>query len=433
MDAVLKTKKATYHLWTFFISKMISTFGAQIYAFGMSFYILSLTGSATNFALNLIFSVLPRTIIGPFAGYLSDKFSKKKIVIIAQLASALAVSALLLYSMVDGLSIPAIYVTTAILSVTSSFTGIAFSASIANLVDPPRLQKAMSYNQMSVSMASIAGPAIGGLLFGTVSITTFFVIQIVSYVIAVVLESTMNFHLFSTKNVEKVSEVKESMVQNMRGGISYLKKNKLLTTVMGVGLTVNFLFGAFMVGFSFVLVDQLKLDSRDFGIAEGALSFGVILGSIYLSMRKELKQPLAVGKYGIMLIGIFVAAVSVPLFITFNYLGVVLFFVILMLANGITLAFVNTPLGVLMQKMIEEEFRGRVFGIMETMAQALIPAGMLLFGFMYDIFPSQWVLIGSGIALIITVGILLRSTVLEKVEKNQEEMTKDVESQTMTA
>ena len=45
MNETIKLKKATYHLYTFTISKLISSFGAQVYAFAMSFYILQATGS----------------------------------------------------------------------------------------------------------------------------------------------------------------------------------------------------------------------------------------------------------------------------------------------------------------------------------------------------------------------------------------------------
>ncbi|WP_416143985.1 hypothetical protein [Planococcus koreensis] len=36
--------KATYHLYTFTISKLISTFGSSVYTFGISLYVLALTG-----------------------------------------------------------------------------------------------------------------------------------------------------------------------------------------------------------------------------------------------------------------------------------------------------------------------------------------------------------------------------------------------------
>lgn len=78
MDEQMKLKKASYHLWTFVTSKFISAFGSQVYAFAISLYILQLTGSATNFAINLISNILPRTIIPPFVGYLVDNYSRKK-------------------------------------------------------------------------------------------------------------------------------------------------------------------------------------------------------------------------------------------------------------------------------------------------------------------------------------------------------------------
>lgn len=53
---------------------------------------------------------------------------------------------------------------------------------------------------------------------------------------------------------------------------------------------------------------------------------------------------------------------------------------------------INTPIGVVMQKEIDEEFKGRVFGILETMAQAMMPLGAIIFGILYDAIPAQWVM-----------------------------------------
>src|SRR3954453_10469117 len=109
LSEAMKLKRASYHLWTFTVSKLIASFGAQVYTFAISFYILQLTGSATSFAMNLICSILPRTIAAPFAGYAADRWPKKTIVLTAQGAIVLAVGGLLAVSMAYGLSLPAIY------------------------------------------------------------------------------------------------------------------------------------------------------------------------------------------------------------------------------------------------------------------------------------------------------------------------------------
>lgn len=415
MNESLKLKKATYHLYTFMISKLISTFGSQVYAFAISFYILQLTGSATSFATNLICSILPRTLIAPFAGALTDKYSRKMIVIAAQIATTLTIGGLLAVSLATGLSLVSIYVTTGILSIASTFTGVAFSSSITGLIDKARIQKAMSLNQMSISFAAIASPAVGGLLYGTVSIPVFLIIYMVASSLAVTLESTMNFRLFATEKKVVEGEAKETMVQSIKAGIHYIKLQPLILTMMSIGLLINFLFGAFEVGYSYILIDKLKMESQHFGITQGAFSVGMLLMSVYYSVRKEVRFPLLVSKRGILVMAGIMGAVALPLINSFSYDLVFTYYMLVMFCFGASIMVINTPLQVMLQKTIEDDFKGRVFSIIETMAMALMPLGMVLYGFLYDIFPGQWILLLSAAVLVIVVLILARPSIVRKV------------------
>ena len=67
-----------------------------------------------------------------------------------------------------------------------------------------------------------------------------------------------------------------------------------------------------------------------------------------------------------------------------------------------------------MQKTIDDDYKGRVFSILETMAMALMPLGMVLYGFLYDLFSPQWILFVSGGLLIVSVVILARPSVIRK-------------------
>jgi MFS transporter, DHA3 family, macrolide efflux protein len=415
MDESLKLKKATYHLYTFMVSKLISTFGSQVYAFAISFYILQLTGSATSFATNLICNILPRTLIAPFAGAITDRYSRKRIVITAQIATTLTIGGLLAVSLASGLSLVSIYITTCILSISSTFSGVAFTSSITGLIDKARIQKAMSLNQMSISFAAIASPAVGGLLYGTVSIPVFLIIYMVASSFAVILESTMNFRLFAAEKKTLEGEAKETMFESIKAGISYLKLQPIILTMMWIGLLINFLFGAFEVGYSYILIDKLKMESQHFGFTQGAFSVGMLLMSGYYSVRKEVRFPLLISKRGILVMGIIMAAVALPLLNSLSYGLVFAYYMLLMFCFGATIMIVNTPLQVMLQKTIEDDFKGRVFSIIETMAMALMPLGMVLYGFLYDIFPGQWILLLSAAVLIVVVLILARPSVVRKV------------------
>lgn len=414
MSEAIKLKRATYHLWTFTMSKMISSFGAQVYAFAISFYILQVTGSATSFATNLICSILPRTVLAPFAGYVADKYSRKTIIIVAQIATTLAIGGLLAVSLTYGLSLIAIYATTVVLAMTSTFSGVTFTSSITGLVDEARIQRAMSMNQMSISFAAIGAPALGGYLYGVVSMPLFLTMYMVASLTAVILESTMNFNLFANRKEIVEGEPKESMLQSMKAGVSYLRNQPILMTIIWISLVVNFLFGAFQVGYSFVLIEKLKMISTHFGYTEGALAVGTLLMSIYLSIRKEIKYPLWIGKWGIIAMGIVMGAVAVPLLIHFPYNGMFAFYLGLMFSFGLLSILVNTPLFVMMQKMIDDDYKGRVFSLLETMAMALMPLGMVLFGFLYDVVPAQWILLASSSVLIVVVLIMARPSVVRE-------------------
>ena len=415
MGEALKLKRATYHLWTFTISKLVGSFGAQVYAFAISFYILQMTGSATSFATNLICSILPRTLIAPFAGYVADNFSRKTIVIAAQIATTLAIGGLLVVSLTSGLSLVAIYITTSILSITSTFSGVTFSSSITGLVDEDRIQRAMSLNQISISFAAIGSPAVGGLLYGFVTMPVFLVMYMIASFIAVILESTMDFKLFSKRKEAVVGEEKETMIQSMKEGLAYLKLQPIIMTIIWISLFINFLLGAFMVGYSFILIEKMKMAPQHFGLTEGAFAVGMLLLSIYLSVRKEVRYPLLVSKRGILVMGIIMAGIALPLIIAMPYWMMFTYYATLMFSFGVSQIIVNTPLQVMMQKMIDDDYKGRVFSILETMAMALMPLGMVLYGFLYDIFPAQWILIVSSLLLIGVVLFLTRPSIVRKV------------------
>lgn len=413
MNEALKLKKATYHLWTFTVSKLISSFGAQVYAFAISFYILQATGSAASFAANLICNILPRTIAAPFAGYLVDNYSRKKIVIFSQIATTLAIGGLLIVILTMGLSLAAIYTTSCILSLTSMFSGVAFTSSITGLVDKERIQKAMSLNQMSISFAAIGSPAIGGLLYGVVSMPAFLIIYIAASSIAIFLESTMNFKLFTAPKTDE--DEKEPMWQSMKSGISYLKTQALLMTVIWIALLVNFLFGAYQVGYSFILIEKLKISSQQFGLTEGAFAAGMLLLSVYFSVRKEVKYPLLVSKWGIVGMGIIMAAIVLPLMIKLPHSLLFTYYIVLQLGLGATSTITNTPIMVILQKQIDDRYKGRVFSILETMAMALMPLGMVLYGLLYDVFPAQWIMIVSSAMFVGVILILARPSVIRRV------------------
>ncbi|MEK4425011.1 MFS transporter [Solibacillus sp. FSL K6-1523] len=425
MNEQVMHKKATYHLYTFLISKMIGSLGSGVYAFGISMYILSITGSSLSFATNILLSILPRTIIAPIAGLLGDRMPRKSLVLGGQAGVVLSVSALLLYTQMVELSLIAIYMATFFNSIFSTFSSVSFSASIANLVDGERLQKAMSFNQLSYSLSGIGGPVFGGMLFGLASMNIFLVIFIIASVIALVLESTMNFTLYK-KEIDAPTE-KETMLQSLKAGFAYVNKKRVIRSILLTALWLNLFFTCMNIGGGYILLTILKLDPTLIGIVEAGMAVGMLVMAVYFATRSNVKFPLLLVKRSTLLMAVLVLLASLPLFVHFSNGVNFIYYFILMFLFGALGVITNTPIGVLLQTTIEEEFRGRVFGIVEMMAMSMMPIGTLIFGILYDIIPAQYILLVSGSILVLIVLTLLRRSVIEmahpELKKQQGEKT----------
>lgn len=75
-------------------------------------------------------------------------------------------------------------------------------------------------------------------------------------------------------------------------------------------------------------------------------------------------------------------------------------YLILMVIYGVAITMVQTATTTLIQEKAEASMQGRVFGLLGAMYSGFLPAGMAIFGPMADKIALQWIMIGSGIALI---------------------------------
>jgi DHA3 family macrolide efflux protein-like MFS transporter len=79
---------------------------------------------------------------------------------------------------------------------------------------------------------------------------------------------------------------------------------------------------------------------------------------------------------------------------------------------GVAMPIFNTPSTVLLQEKVEEDFRGRVFGVLGMISSSMMPLGMLVFGPIADMIEIEWLLMGTGLLLFIQGFFLVGSKAL---------------------
>ncbi|SLJ98442.1 MFS transporter [Bacillus toyonensis] len=398
-----KMKIATRNIILMMIGKMTSLLGAGIYTFAMGLYVLKTTGSGMGFATTLICGSIPRMICGPIAGAVADRVNRKWLVIGTDLLSSLTMLIMFILATTFGPSLLFIYVSAALLSICASFYSVALTSSIPNLVDEERIQKASALNQTAASLSNILAPIIGGVVFGFFSIKLFFLLNSITFFLAVIVQLFIVFDLYKKEMVES----KEHFLMSIKEGFSYIKRQHEIYGLMKIGLWVNFFASALFVSLPFIIIQNLHLSSKQLGVVEGMLAVGMLIGAIALSVRKEVNNPFRsvyIGLFlfaGLSLCTVFPLLVTIPKVVSFMY------YIAFMILTGISMMAVNIPMQVHLQKTTDPSYLGRVFGLLETIATAIAPLGMIVYGLLLDMLPTSIVMmtIGGGLLLVVLVGV----------------------------
>ena len=159
--ALLKTPSLVF----FLLSRSLSRLSSLIGIVAMGWQIYDLTGSA--FALGLIGLVgfLPTALLVFVAGHTADRYERKRIVQICQLAAALTTFFLAWGSFSGWLTVVHIFIATLVLGIVAAFEFPATAALLPLIAPRGTLQRATALSSGSAQLATIAGPALGGFAY----------------------------------------------------------------------------------------------------------------------------------------------------------------------------------------------------------------------------------------------------------------------------
>ncbi|MBD7939596.1 MFS transporter [Cytobacillus sp. Sa5YUA1] len=388
------------NLVLFLLAKVVIVLGSNIYSFAIGLYVLSVTGSAVNFSITLLLTILPRILLAPLAGTLSDRWNRKRIIITTNFACALWITVICVLFIFVTQDIWLLYLATCILSIINTFYSSAVMSSIYNMVGPDHLQKAMSLNQAVVSFSGILGPILGGVFFGLLPLSSFMIMNICGFFISGLASLFINYYLFAEKTPVQQTG---SIGSELKEGLSFVKKQTLLRKLIFVSIWVNFWFAVFPIALPYLVLTIRDMPSYQFGIIEGSFAVGMLVMSTILSLKAEIKRKSLSLFVGMLCLGVLLALLGVPqlpmfLAVSNQVIFVYLLIIVLLLAAAIMI--INIPVMVLIQKSTKDEYRGRVMAILETGASAATPLGFILFGLFLEWLPMWVMMVVAGVSII---------------------------------
>jgi len=384
------------------MTTITGNFGSSILSFIIGLLILKKTESALNFGISQIIGPLVALVLVPFVGGVVDKYSKKKIIVIAQLFSivSLILYALSLNSNAETNLINT-YMLLICLKVADQFLNNAFSSSVKRVVCEEYIQKVKSFQQIASSGVYIISPILAVFLLTKLKLIHFVLLEAVIEFITILIVLFINFNLIKTEESDNNEDKK--VLKMFVEGIRYIRDKRVLVFIIFFAMFINFLFASVSVGLPYVLINEIKISDYLYGIINATFPVAIIVSSIILSMMDDIEFPLEFsfkwlrGTVGVLLF------LGIALLFKLSIFSYSIIFMIFAFGVNFVGNFVNTPVFVWLTKAVPHEYQGRVFSIIETGCQLLMPLGILFYSILFDNFKSANIFIISGIALMVLV------------------------------
>lgn len=385
----------------FLTSQTISLFGSALVQHAITWYITLKTQSGMMMTIAIICGFLPAFFLSPFAGVWADRYHRKTLIVLSDslIAAATLVLAILFYTGHNGIWL--LFVASAIRAFGTAIQIPAVGAFLPQLVPVEKLTKVNAINSSIQSLVMLASPMLSGALLVIAKIETIFLIDVVTAMIAILI---LLLFLHVPAHAKALTKQTTGYFGDLRKGLLYINNHDYVKTFF----LFNIFFFILIAPAAFLTPLQV---TRSFGAdiwrlsaIEITFSVGMMAGGLIMAYWGGLKNKV----HTMILSNFIIGASTLALGITsvfWVYLG-------FMVLTGLVIPIFNTPATVLLQQKVEEDYLGRVFGVMGMIVNSMMPLGMLIFGPLADLIKVEWLLVGTGMLLLVQSFLMVGNKVL---------------------
>jgi MFS family permease len=379
----------------------ISLIGTRMTFVALPWLVLVTTGSATRTGIVAFAEMLPYVLVSAVCGPLVDRLGPRRGAIGFNVLSALAVGAVPLLYRVDALSFSILVV---LVAGAGALRGMGDSAARVLLpllaeASGTDLTRTVAIQDGLSRTATLLGAPLGGVLVAALGAPSVLLLDAASFLLAATLIAGRRWSAEpdpKMSTVEPMAENPTRYVTQLREGITFIRRDRLVLGIMGMLFVTNLIDQA--QGTVFVPVwarDDLG-SPVGIGLISGAFALGAVAGNLcYTPLAPRLPRylPFAIG----FLVG------GCPRMVMLAFHAPLWSVLAVAVVGGVAISVVNPVLGAVTYERIPAHLRARVLGLLAAVSWAGIPLGSLLGGWLVD---------GLGLrpALLIGAGLYLAAT-----------------------
>ncbi|GIO36703.1 MFS transporter [Paenibacillus antibioticophila] len=390
----------------FLSSQTISLFGSSLVQYAIMWYITLTTESGLMMTLYIVCGFIPTFLLSPVAGVWADRYNRKKLIIMADGMIALATFILAIVFLLGYKEIWLLFVMAAIRAVGAGIQSPAVGAILPQIVPADKLTQVNGINGTLQAVMMFVAPMASAALLTMATLEAIFFIDVITAALAIL---TLLLFFNIPVHVKAAAEQTTSYLADFKQGLAYIGQHPYLKSF--------FLFFAvffvLMAPASFLTPLQV---TRTFGddvwrltAIEIAFSIGMMAGGAIIASWGGFRNKVHTMAFASLIMAVCTFSLGIaPFFwLYLAFMGVF----------GIAVPLFNTPTTVMIQERVDESYLGRIFGIFSMISTSMMPIGMLIFGPIADVIAIEWLLIGTGLLMVVMSLLLSRNKQLLEMGK----------------
>ncbi len=379
-------------LWA---GQAISQFGDALYALLFLFIVDKLTGKAAMVGYVGALQAAPFLLAGPYAGVVADRFDRKKIMLFADMASALILSALCaVLAVYAHPHVSVIFAAAFLLSLVNVFFAPAKSAAIPALVPGSRLMEANALSSATQNLMPLLGIGVSGAGLGLLYAIypgKFFLVAAAANAVSFFCSALCIAGLPALRPQRE--DARKTGIEEIAAGFRLIARDHVLKVSLVLGFFLNLFISPFMVAYIAVNRKWFGGQFSSLAICEAGFLAAMVLTSVFVGRMKIARPGISFAA------GMAVVGLAVALMANCHTLG---WFTFLNVLCGIAVPFAVLPLNTYIQLSVPDAFRGRVDSANAMASQGIVPLSMGMAGLLLDRIGLTAIFVVMGVGFLCT-------------------------------
>ncbi len=357
-------------LWS---TQSLSQLGSAMTNFALTLWLYEQTGSALRTALLSICSYAPYVCMSIFAGAISDRWDKRKIMLGCDTFAACCTVTVLVLLKNDLLMPWHMYLLNAVNGLMNTVQQPAGDVAMTLVIPKKHYQRASGLRSLSNSLITILNPMLATSLYAFAGLDTVIYVDLATFAAAFAA-------LFFWIRIPAVSEKELDRVPffcAVRSGLRYLRDNRMILTLILFLAGVNLIASAFDAVLPAFILPRPNGGSAVLGAVTSCAGIATLAGSVLVTLL-----PPPSNRVRVIFVTMLISLGTENFLLAFSRSP--LLWCLGQLIGWVLVPVMNANLDVILRSTIPVELQGRVYSCRNTLQFFTIPVGFFLGGYLVD-------------------------------------------------